>query len=270
MKIWSRIGPDQGNEQDGPQPPERHRSANPKVRFLRPLTVSIREGGRFSGARPLLAQPPSRQTVPTAKKFREIPLFGSQTVQRDARSASRALSRDVQFCDVSNRFWRKNRSYRKQTTKPCLTGARTAIGDARFSRDFASLYPACPDEGKELSRRGMLSLNPLFESRTRQPDVQFSDKSNRSWRANRSYRKQTIKPSLTETRIARCDFGFLALFMRNLDVSNCERRPLGGTFLLHPRAANRGVTVRRLYGGRMLLLPGDSHEWVTSNAFRVI
>jgi hypothetical protein len=29
--------------------------------------------------------------------------------------------------DISNRFWAKNRTYRKQTIKPCLTGARTAI-----------------------------------------------------------------------------------------------------------------------------------------------
>jgi len=28
---------------------------------------------------------------------------------------------------ISNRNWSKNRSYRKQMTKPCLTGARTAI-----------------------------------------------------------------------------------------------------------------------------------------------
>jgi hypothetical protein len=29
--------------------------------------------------------------------------------------------------DISNRFWPKNRSYRKQTGKPSLTGARTAV-----------------------------------------------------------------------------------------------------------------------------------------------
>jgi hypothetical protein len=29
--------------------------------------------------------------------------------------------------DTSNRFWVKNRTYRKQTIKPCLTGARTHI-----------------------------------------------------------------------------------------------------------------------------------------------
>src|ERR1700732_1968252 len=113
MKIWSRIGPEQGNEQAGPLPPERYRSANPNMRFLRRFTVSIRERGRFSGARPLQAHPPSRQTVPTAKKFREIPLSGFLTVQRDLRLRSR--TRDAHFSGISNRFWPKNRSYRKQT-----------------------------------------------------------------------------------------------------------------------------------------------------------
>jgi hypothetical protein len=51
----------------------------------------------------------------------------------------------TQFPVISNRFWLKNRSYRKQKTKPCLTGARTAFSDSRFSRDFrANFAPAVP------------------------------------------------------------------------------------------------------------------------------
>ena len=34
---------------------------------------------------------------------------------------------------VSNRFWSKNRSYRKQTTKPCLTGTRIAQMESQLS-----------------------------------------------------------------------------------------------------------------------------------------
>ena len=36
-------------------------------------------------------------------------------------------------CTTSNRFWVKNRSYRKQTTKPCLTGSRFARKDFQKS-----------------------------------------------------------------------------------------------------------------------------------------
>jgi hypothetical protein len=38
------------------------------------------------------------------------------------------------WASTSNRNWTKNRSYRKQTTKPCLTGTRTHI---RLSPNFA-------------------------------------------------------------------------------------------------------------------------------------
>jgi hypothetical protein len=211
MKIWSRIGPDQGNEQAGPLPPERYRSANPNVRFLRPFTVSIRERGQFNGARPLQAQPPSRQTVPTAKKFREIQLSGFVTVQRDVRLASRTLSRDVHFSGISNRFWPKNRSYRKQTIKPCLTGARTHIRRFGFLALFADKFHAS-------NRRRRLKTERFFQS--------CSTTSNRNWPTNRSYRKERIKPSLTETRITRCDFGFLALFNA---VNNREQRRFSAT-----------------------------------------
>jgi hypothetical protein len=63
MKIWFRIGPDRGNEQDGPQPPERYCSADSTVRFLDPFTLlalpkegNTCEGSRFSRARLLQAQ----------------------------------------------------------------------------------------------------------------------------------------------------------------------------------------------------------------------
>src|SRR5579862_5760509 len=34
---------------------------------------------------------------------------------------------------ISNRFWSKNRSYRKQMTKPCLTGTRIARRELQLS-----------------------------------------------------------------------------------------------------------------------------------------
>src|SRR5580704_5304014 len=44
-------------------------------------------------------------------------------------------------CITSNRNWSKNRSYRKQTVKPCLTGTRIALW--RFTK-CRQLYPGKP------------------------------------------------------------------------------------------------------------------------------
>jgi hypothetical protein len=41
---------------------------------------------------------------------------------------------------ISNRFWTKNRSSRKQTIKPCLTGARTPLSDFSIPRFFSSAF----------------------------------------------------------------------------------------------------------------------------------
>jgi len=147
MKIWFRIGPDRGNEQDGPQPPERYSSAHSTVRFLDPLTVlaltgegSICAGSRFSGAHQLRA-------VPLAPK----PLLPRHPGLKSGTN----LSEIRQFPDISNRFWRKNRSYRKQTTKPCLTGSRIARSDARTLHDFraeVSEHPrTCPVQPTHIS-----------------------------------------------------------------------------------------------------------------------
>jgi hypothetical protein len=99
MNIWSRIGAEQG----GLHSAKRCSSADVKPRpWLDRITP---------------------QTTPPTKKPREIPPFGSHAAQRD-----------VQFSDISNRFWPKNRSYRKQSIKPRLTGARTAYNElSRFA-----------------------------------------------------------------------------------------------------------------------------------------
>ena len=251
MKIWFRIGPDRGNEQDGPQPPERHSSAHSTVRFLDPFTLlaltnegNICEGSRFSRARVLQAQP----VAPT-------PLLSRQ---HRAKSSAKS-GENEQFSDKSNRNWPKKRSYRKQTVKPRLTGARTAHSGSRFTRNFASLYPGCPYDGRELSRRGILSRERLFESRTPQRNVQLSSSSTRFWSKSRSYRKQTIKPLLPGSRIARCVTGSLH-DSRTLFVP-AVFAPLG-----RPPAPWGAVTlVDVCYPCR-----GDTHEWATSNVSRVI
>jgi hypothetical protein len=101
MKIWFMIGADQGNEQDGPQPPERYSSAHSTVRFLDPFTLlaltkagNICEGSQFSRASLLQAHP----VAPT-------PLLS-----RKHRPKSNAkLAESEQFSEKSNRNWPKNR-----------------------------------------------------------------------------------------------------------------------------------------------------------------
>ena len=118
MKIWFRIGPDRGNERDGPQPPERYSSAHSTVRFLDPFTVlaltgegSTCEGSRSSGA-------PRLRALPLAPK----PLLP----RRPGLKFATNLSEIREFSDISTRFWSKSRSYRKQTIKPLLPGSRIA------------------------------------------------------------------------------------------------------------------------------------------------
>jgi hypothetical protein len=118
MKSWFRIGPDRGNEQDGPQPPERYSSAHSTVRLLDPFTVlaltgegSTCEGSRSSGA-------PRLRALPLAPK----PLLP----RRPGLKFATNLSEIREFSDISTRFWSKSRSYRKQTIKPLLPGSRIA------------------------------------------------------------------------------------------------------------------------------------------------
>jgi hypothetical protein len=77
----------------------------------------------------------------------------------------------------------------KQRTEKFLTGARTHIRIFNFSR-FTTQNPA------QLIHRRRHQTNPK-----RLNDHTSHRISNRNWPANRSCRKQTIKPLLTETRI---------------------------------------------------------------------
>jgi hypothetical protein len=48
----------------------------------------------------------------------------------------------AKWAPTSNRNWPANRCYRKQTIKPCLTGARTHIRETAFASNFR--MPAAP------------------------------------------------------------------------------------------------------------------------------
>jgi hypothetical protein len=156
MKIWFRIGPDRGNEQDGPQPPERYCSPDRKMRFLhpgrfsgarlvRPFTLKICEGGRFRGTRLLPAHP----LVPRPLLLRE----------HGVKSPTR-LAESEQLSGNSTRFWSKSRSYRKQNIKALLPGATTTCKRSHFS---AHLCP--PFESQMIQRSAAFASAALRAGR---------------------------------------------------------------------------------------------------------
>jgi hypothetical protein len=61
-------------------------------------------------------------------KVADRALQGNELGGEQSRQQHRSV---MQFSDKSNRNWPANRSYRKQTIKPCLTGSRIALSHAR-------------------------------------------------------------------------------------------------------------------------------------------
>jgi hypothetical protein len=107
--------------------------------------MSSRGCARFTVAdqRPSLAA--ARSTPAVLPWLRFLP----QPAGQQNAPATKQPSKIVRVPDISNRNWLKNRSYRKQTTKPCLTGARTAQCDAIFFPDFGvNFLPAEPDRDR--------------------------------------------------------------------------------------------------------------------------
>jgi hypothetical protein len=167
VKIKLRIGAEHGNAQGkvqhseqslrqqdrtvhppSPWSPRSHVSSatsptkNPADGFLRRGAARC---ARFTVAdqRPSLAAARSTPAVLPWLRFLPQPA-GQQTA-----SATIQPSKTVQVPDISNRNWLKNRSGRKQKTKPCLTGARIAQCHARFLRDSSvNFLPAEPNRGR--------------------------------------------------------------------------------------------------------------------------
>src|ERR1700722_14565782 len=102
------------------------------------------------------------------------------------------------WAPTSNRKCSTNRCYRKQTTKPFLTGARTHIRPARRGGLSPNFTKIAHDFAAFESQNTELPLwNPLWKTRR---FLQSGGTSNRNWTKNRSYRKQAIKPRLTGAR----------------------------------------------------------------------
>jgi hypothetical protein len=55
----------------------------------------------------------------------------------------------AKWAPTSNRFWVKNRSYTKQTTKPCLTGTRTHVRASLNSTKIAQVFATFESENTE-------------------------------------------------------------------------------------------------------------------------
>lgn len=104
MKIWFRTEAERGGEQSARQ----HSSANPT-----------------SPKSPWSLQRPVSSDTSPAKN----PADHRPTIYQAGSSHSPLATRHCSH--ISNRFWPANRSCRKQTIKPCLTGARTAVNVLR-------------------------------------------------------------------------------------------------------------------------------------------
>jgi hypothetical protein len=99
-----------------------------------------------------LDTPATRKMEPLARKSEAFSLRGCTTSNWPARQLLGGLARSAfregfssQEC-ISNRFWAKNRSGRKQTTKPLLTGSRYACLVNTLNGNFsipASFLPSC-------------------------------------------------------------------------------------------------------------------------------
>jgi hypothetical protein len=159
MKIKFRIGPiggtitatsrpvnNRGRGQDCPDDPtsiwsQRWFGATGLPRTENPVDHSLRRGtaccARCNAAdqRPSLAATRSTPAVLPWLRFLPQPA-GQQTAP-----ATKQPSKTVQFPRISTRFWSKSRSYRKQTTKPCLPGSRIAQCDPLFLPAFCVCQP---------------------------------------------------------------------------------------------------------------------------------
>jgi len=264
MEIWIRIGA----EQDGPRPLQRRASASAKVRclhperpigarFLRPITpfALTREGSSCEGERFSEAQLSRPRRISRGRLLQVGRASGTRlsaalsNAQKSAPTTRKLLKIErffAKWAPTSNRFWPKNRCYRKQRTKPRLTGTRTAISDfgflalsassaaSNFGQRRFSVSPPLPAQPMSL-RRVPTTKSPREIERLYRSDHTTS---NRNWPTNRSCRRQAIKPCLTETRTASSDMRFLHHFLRQQDVRQSLRRRV---LLLPGETATNGL-----------------------------
>jgi hypothetical protein len=174
MKIWFRTGYERrGAERGEGQGSEQSRPAG----LLRPSVLST------AG---LCVQPPAgrkpfvlrHESAPIPSPAATSYTSPAATLRPNAREfTSRMFQPDAQVSRISNRNWPKYRSDRKQTIKPCLTGARigcrrraNSSANALSNRELRLLEPSltpckqtiAPRSNRELStNRDRLGIDTL-------------------------------------------------------------------------------------------------------------
>jgi len=211
MKIWFRTGRERrGAERGVDQGSEQSRPAG----LFRPFVIS---------AAGLCVQPPTgRKPFALRQESAPIPSLAATSYTSPAATfrpkagefRSHMVQRDAQVSRISNRNWPKYRSDRKQTIKPCLTGARIAYCGARRS-----------SVAKELSNRELRllepSLTPCKET--------IAPRSNRELSTNRGRdMSRAVIPTVT----------FLTGSGSQTEFAITPSKQTGGTFLTGSRFVN--------------------------------
>ena len=274
------------------------------ARFLRPFTLlaltkegSSREGERSGAARL------SRTRRISAERFRQAGRTGGTRLSaalpdtQKAAPATRKLLKIEPFfakwAPTSNRQWPANRCYRKQRTKPRLTGTRTAIRDfgflTLFARGSALNFGRVRNTGRGPRRSQVHLARRQAASTTKSPGEierfchDDCTTSTRFCAKSRSYTKQMIKPFLPGATTTHCDATTVPTFSvrRSCPDEAREHRRTGAVQATHISLANprrnrdrgprssRGLRVRQSLwrtstvkdfrrGARMLLLPGET------------
>jgi hypothetical protein len=142
MKIWFRTLAEQGVPQTRPEdrpvpPPSSWSPPYPVLSGTPPTqnpTESILRRGAACCARCRAAD--QRHSLATSRSIPAVSWlrFQQPPARPQTAPATQKPRENGQLSDQSNRFWPENRSYRKQTIKPCLTGARTAFSGSGILR----------------------------------------------------------------------------------------------------------------------------------------
>jgi len=124
MKIWFTIGA----KESGPQSPQQASSVDAKVRVLHPGRVSA---VRFSRPKRISREPflQARWASGASLSLAPSASFQPALLTRKLLKIERFFAK---WAPTSNRQWPTNRCYRKQRSKPLLTGTRTHISDFGF------------------------------------------------------------------------------------------------------------------------------------------
>ena len=114
--------------------------------------IEQRRALQRNAAKPYLQKFSLLSNLPGECKLAEInrrlpdPLSGQNFAGYDIQNTGHPTPKNEPFSQGesvgSNRFWVKNRSYRKQTIKPLLTGSRIASSDFTKLQHFRSRKPA--------------------------------------------------------------------------------------------------------------------------------